>query len=1072
MSENSQQTFRSCEKYLSQIPALQELIGLGYMYLSPQQAKNLRGGKTSNVLLEGVLGDWLKKFNRVQYKGKEYHFSEANIQEAIQKIKNIRYDGLQKTNEAIYDLITLGTVLEQTVEGDRKSFSINYIDWKIPSNNVFHVVPEFSVARNRSVETVRVDIVLFVNGIPLAVIECKSPDVEVEQAISQMIRNQGEHYIPRLFTYVQLVIATNKNAVRYATAGTAAKFWSIWRELEDKEDKIGAIINTPLSAEQKDALFSGEFSSARKFFDSLENEGERMLTEQDKVIYSLCRPERLIELSYRFTLFDGGIKKIARYQQFFIIRSIMARIRGCHQAISRASGIVWQTQGSGKSLMMVMLVRMLVLSADIVNPRIILVTDRKDLDRQLGNTFAACGLLKKRADSGRSLVTHLKSKVGIITTLIHKFQKGFISENYVDKSSNIFVLVDESHRTNYGEFAGEMRKMLPNSCYLGFTGTPLLKPKNGENSFTKFGGLIEPHYPIEQAVKDKVVLPLLYEGRHVELIQDKDAIDLWFDRHTSDLTQKQKADLKIKYARAKTLNNVNQAIYLRAFNISEHYRSNWQGTGFKAQLVAPSKSVALKYYQYFKEIGSVTSEVIISSPDTREGHKEVNEDSTDAVVRFWHEMMRRFGSEEGYTEQIINEFKYGEKPEILIVVDKLLTGFDAPKNTILYLCRAMSGHTLLQAIARVNRLYENKEFGYIVDYDNVLGRLDKALSMYDVFRDFDEEHLLDTLTSIEKEVKKLPQRHSDLWDVFREVKNKQDEEGFEVLLADDELREEFYERLAEYSNTLAIALSMEQFLMKTDEVKLQAYKNDLKRFQNLKKSVKLRYAESIDYRDHEPKIQKVLNTHVKANEVYQLNEPVNIFERKTINACKKAKGIHSTKSTAARADSIAHATKKAISEKMAQDPAFYGKFSTLIQQAIDDFKARRLSDLEYLYKVTEISDAVVAKKHDDAPECIRDNDEACAYYGVIKPYFMKYESDEALIESMSADAALSILCIIEDHWKVDFWTDHDAQKAMANKIDDFLYDEVKKKFGIVLSTPEMDEIIEKIKQIAKSRRHS
>lgn len=1070
MSKKNIQGFRFNEKYLSQIPALQRLIALGYKYLSPEQALALREGKNSNVLLESVLHEQLQKFNRIQYKSKEYHFSEANIQEAIQKIKNVKYDGLQKTNEAVYDLITLGTALKQMIEGNSKSFNLNYIDWKTPSNNVFHVVPEFAVERNRSVETTRPDIVLFVNGIPLSVIECKSPNVEIEQAVSQSIRNQGDEYIPKLFTYVQLVVGVNKNAVQYATAGTPSKFWSVWDELEDREDKITSLINAPLNAEQKDALFSGEFKSARKFFDDQESEGERKLTKQDKVLYSLCRPERLLELTYRFTLFDAGIKKIARYQQFFVVRSTVARIKHRTRKSVRTGGVIWHTQGSGKSLTMVMLARALALDVDIVSPRIILVTDRDDLDKQLGNTFAACGLSKERATSGRNLVKHLKEKVGIITTLIHKFDKGWISDKYVDKSPDIFVLVDESHRTNFGSLAARMRQMLPNSCYLGFTGTPLLKKE--KNSFLKFGGLIEPHYSIKQAVKDKAVLPLLYEGRHVEMLQNQAAIDLWFDRHTSDLNKDQQADLKKKYARAEMLNKSDQVVYMRAFDISEHYRANWQGTGFKSQLVAPNKATALKYHQYLKDIGFVTSDVIISPPDTREGHEEVDEGPTDEVGKFWDKMMKRFGSEEEYTKQVINQFKYGEEPEILIVVDKLLTGFDASKNTVLYLCRTLREHTLLQAIARVNRLHEGKDFGYIVDYASVLGELDKAMTMYDAFEGFDEEDLLGTLTSVNEEIQMLPQRYSDLWDVFREVKNKHDEEAFEVLLANDELREDFYEKLAKYSRTLGIALSADKFIMETDEGKLRTYKSDLKRFQNLKRSVKLRYAEAIDYRDYEPKIRKLLDTHIQANEVIQLNEPVDIFNDQNFDAVKQGQGIHSGKSTAARADTIAHATKKTINEKMDEDPAFYEKFSKLIQQAIDDFKARRISDLDYLSKIGDIRDSVISKRHDDVPESISGNDEACAYYGVVKLCFMKHKAENEEIEVASAKTSLAIQHIIDEHWKVDLWMDDNTQKSITNDIDDFLYDEVKNKFDITLSPEQMDEIIEKTMQIAKSRRHA
>lgn len=1061
-------SFPHNEKYLSQIPALQLLANCGYQILTPRQALQERQGKHSNVLLEDILRKQLSTFNRIQYKGKAHRFSEANIQEAIQKIKNVKYDGLQKTSEAVYDLITLGTALEQTVEGNARSFNLNYIDWQTPSNNVFHVVPEFVVERNRSVETVRPDIVLFVNGIPLAVIECKSPRVEVEQAVSQNIRNQGDDYIPRLFTCVQLVMGVNKNAARYATTGTPAKFWGIWNELEDEEDTITAIINTPLSDAQKEALFSGEFAPARGFFQQQEDAGERMLTGQDKAIYSLCRPQRLLELTWRFTLFDGGVKKIARYQQFFVVRSTMARVkrRAVNGKGTRAGGVIWHTQGSGKSLTMVMLTRALVLDADIVNPRIVLVTDRDDLDKQLGNTFAACGLSKERATSGRNLVKHLKEKVGIITTLIHKFDKGWASGKYVDESPDIFLLVDESHRTNFGSLAARMRQMLPNACYLGFTGTPLLK--KDKNNFHRFGELVEPHYSIRQAVRDKAVLPLLYEGRHVEMEQNQAAIDLWFERHTSDLNENQQADLKRKYARAEMLNKSDQVIYMRAFDISGHYRKNWQGTGFKAQLVAPGKAAALKYHEHLQAIDFVSSEVIISPPDTREGHEEVGAGATDEVGRFWDKMMKRFGSGEEYTRQIINQFKHDEEPEILIVVDKLLTGFDAPRNTVLYLCRKLREHSLLQAIARVNRLYEGKDFGYVVDYASTLGELDKALTMYDAFEGFDAEDILDTLTSVNEEVAKLPQRYSDLWDVFREVKNSHDEEAYEVLLADDELRENFYERLAEYSKTLGIALSTDKFIMQTDETRLRNYKADLKRFHNLKKSIQLRYAETIDYRSYESKIRKLLDTHIQANEVLQLNAVVDIFDDQNFDAVKQGQGIYSGKSTAARADTIAYATKKVISEKMDEDPALYNKFSKLIQQAIDDFKACRISGFEYLGKVGNIRDSVVSRKYDDVPASISGNDEACAYYGMAKDYL---ESEGLQVgEETVAYMSESFQQAFEDEAVVDFWNNENAVNKVKGKMDDYFYDELKGKQGIELDSGQMDEIIDKTMQIAKSRR--
>lgn len=1056
------------EKHLSQIPALQLLIGLGFEFLTPAEALRERQDRTSNVLLESILRNQLKEINRIRYKGSEYLFSEENVQSAIQKLKNIKYDGLLKTNEAIYDLITLGTAMEQTIEGDSKSFNMNYIDWRNPGRNKFHVAVEYSVERSRSTETARPDIVLFVNGIPFCVIECKAPQIEVEQAVSQSIRNQNDDYIPKLFIYSQMVLALNKNSAMYATTGTAAKFWGVWKEPqmdngEREFEKLAAVVSQPL-AEDVVTKISSTFDVKPEAFT-----GTRLVTEQDKSLFSLCRPERLLELAWKFTVFDGGIKKVARYQQYFVIKSTLNRVKHFDSTNSRKGGVIWHTQGSGKSLTMVMLARNLALDPEILNPRIVLVTDRDDLDKQLGNTFAACGLEANRATSGRNLLELVaEKKSGIITTLIHKFDKAYAVKKYQDESPDIFILVDESHRTQFGSFSARMRQMFPHACYLGFTGTPLLKKE--KNNFTKFGELVEPHYSITQAVEDGAVVPLLYEGRHVEMTQNQSAVDLWFERHTQGLTKEQQADLKRKYARAEMLNKADQVIYMRAFDISEHFRSNWQGTGFKAQLVAPNKASALKYNAYLNEISIVSSEVVISPPDMREGYEETDDETTDEVVKFWQKMMKRYGSEEEYTKQLINQFKHGSEPEILIVVDKLLTGFDAPRNAVLYLCRVLREHTLLQAIARVNRLHEGKEFGFIVDYASVLGELDKALTMYSAFEGFDESDLVGTLTSINSEIEKLPSRYSDLWDLFKTVKHSYDEEAYEVLLADDELREEFYGRLSEFGKTLGIALSSEKFLTETDEKTLSRYKADLRKFQSLKASVKLRYAEAIDYRDYEPKIKKLLDTHIQANEVVQLNEPVNIFDDKMFNQVKEEQGVYQTKkTTASKADTIAHATKKVITEKMDEDPAFYEKFSKLIQQAIEDFRAKRISDLDYLNKVVDIRNKVVGKVHDDIPDKLSGNEDAMAYFGVLKPFLEKHELGEEDLESAAADTAIAIHGILEKHKKVHFWDDEDAQKEAVNEIDDYLYDELKTGRGIDLSLDQMDDIIEKVLQVAKHR---
>ncbi len=1087
--------FPTSENQLSQIPALQLLVAMGFEYLSPATALRQRQGRTSNVLLESILRTQLKAINRIRYKGREFLFSEENIQSAVEKLKNVKYDGLLKTNEAIYDLLTLGSAMEQVIEGDTKSFNLNYVDWRNPERNAFHVTEEFSVERARSTETARPDLVLFVNGIPFCVIECKSPQVEVAQAISQAIRNQNDDYIPKLFTYAQLMLAINKNDASYATVGTATKFWGKWREPqmeagEREHTKLAQLVNGSLEIEiasggQRErtplgtSFLSAGATPALPQQENGSSEGRvplaaggnpaRLVTEQDKLLYALCRPERLLELAWKFTVFDGGTKKIARYQQYFVIKSTMDRVQRITTSGARKGGVIWHTQGSGKSLTMVMLVRNLALDPSILIPRIVLVTDRDDLDKQLSNTFAACGLEANRATSGRNLLELVcEKKSGIITTLIHKFDKAYGMTRYRDDSADIFILVDESHRTQFGTFSARMRQMFPNACYLGFTGTPLLKRE--KNNFTKFGALVEPYYSITQAVEDGAVVPLLYEGRHVEMTQNQSAVDLWFGRHTQGLSDEQKADLKRKYARAEMLNKADQVIYMRAFDVSEHYRANWQGTGFKGQLVAPGKAAALQYHAHLEEIGIVSSAVVISPPDTREGYDEVDDEATDDVVKFWQKMMKRYGGEEEYTKQLINQFKHGAEPEILIVVSKLLTGFDAPSNVVLYLCRMLREHTLLQAIARVNRLHENKEFGFIVDYANILGELDEALTLYSAFEGFDESDVVGTLSSINNEIGKLPERYSDLWDLFRTVKHSYDEEAYEVLLADDEIREEFYCRLYLFAKTLAIALSSETFLSETEESTLSRYKTDLRRFQALKSAVKMRYAEAIDYRDYEPKIKKLLDVHIQANEVIQLNEPVNIFDDASFLEVKEDQGIYQVKrTTASKADAIAHATKRAITEKMDEDPAFYTKFSKLIQRAIEDFRAKRISDLEYLNSVVDIRDKVAGKVHDDVPEQLTGNDDAMAYFGVLKPFFAQHDLSEDTLDGIVADTAIAIDTIIVGNHKVHFWDDEDAQKRVTNAIDDYLYDELRTGRGVDLSLDEMDAIIEKVLQVAQHR---
>lgn len=1051
------------EDRISQIPALQFLQNMGWEYVTPAETVQARGGKLGQALLERVLAEQLRQMNRIRFKGGEHPFSEANIQTAIQTLKEQVFDGLVRTNEKIYDLLVLGKSLQQTIDGDTKSFPLKYIDWNPETwltTNKFQVTSEYEVERTASNLTRRPDIVLFVNGIPLAVIECKRSDQKgaVDEAVSQQIGNQRDDQIPKLFIYSQLLLAVSKNDAKYGTTGTAAKFWAVWKEEIDKPLK--GLVSKPLSAAQKERLFGSEDAPTRAWFDQLEKE-PREITEQDRALYSLCRPERLLDLAHNFTLFDGGEKKVARYQQYFTVRNAMERIRQRDPEGKRRGGVVWHTQGSGKSLTMVMLAKMIA-QENLPDYKIVLVTDRVDLDDQIYRTFSHCDMDPHRARSGRDLASQLMGSKGrVVTTVIDKFENAIHKGKLQNDSDNIFVLVDESHRGQFGNMHSLMKKALPNACFIGFTGTPVEKKE--KTTIGKFGGLIQPTYTIRKAVEDRAVVPLLYEGRDVEQLVDKKSIDKWFDVITGNLTAEQKADLKRKFARTDQLNKAEQRVKEIALDISTHFRDNWQGTPFRGQLVAQDKSTALLYKKYLDEFGMVSAEVVISAPDEREGNAEVEEQNLPDVQQFWKKMMAKHGSEEQYNKNVINGFKHGDGPEIIIVVDKLLTGFDAPRNTVLYLTRQLKEHTLLQAIARVNRLCDGKDFGYIIDYRGVLQNLNHAFDLYGKLEDFDPADLEMSLADVGEEIEKLPRRHTDLVNLFQDVKNKQDEELYELKLADEALREKFRDRLREFAKSLGMALGSSRFVANTPQEKINKYREDFRFFMRLRASVGLRYADVVDFKEYEPKIQKLIDTHVTTGGVEKVTELVNIFDEEAFR-----KEVEKKQTTASKADTIAHRTKKVITERMQDDPAFYRKFSEMLEEAIRAFRQGRLDDKAYLTRVTEIQNSVVHRKEDNLPRKLDGREIAKAFYGVVLEAAANLLGETGKSSELAADLATGMDDIVLGHRIVNWVNNTDVQNRMRLEMEDLVIERIEAA-GKKLDFDTVDVILERVLDIAKRR---
>jgi len=1024
------------ERNISQKPAIEVLEKLGYRYLTPEEAEAMRGNQF-NVILKDVLEKKLREFNSYEYKGTTYRFSERNIQQAIQDLDEPLTDGLVKTNERIYESLMLGrSYTENLPDGSKKSFTIQYIDWENVEKNVFHVVEEVVVEKMDGQGTARPDIVLYVNGIPFAVIECKKSSISMEQGISQMIRNQGKDYIPQLFKFVQIVMATNKNETQYATCNTPRKFWAVWKE--ENEDWLQEQISKSVH--------------------------HRLPTNQDKNIISLFHPERLLELTRYFVLFDKNEKKIARYQQYFAIKEILKTVEQTDQNGNRQGGVIWHTQGSGKSLTMVMLAKYLLTAMQAIKPKVIVVTDRKELDKQIHRTFHHTRLKASRATSGKHLVDLINdNSADIVMTLVHKFDTAAAKQKPI-LSRDIFILVDESHRTQYGELHNKMKQVFPNACYLGFTGTPLMKKE--KNTMVKFGKLIHA-YTIADAVRDKAIVPLLYEGKMVEQTVNRKAIDHRLEMITRHLNEKQKEEVMRKWSQFERIASSDQRIKMIAFDINEHFLHNYKTNGsyFKAMLATNSKKEAIRYLEAFEELGDLNCAVVISAPDQREGYHEVDESTDDRVQQFWKRMMDKYGNEEAYEEAIKDEFINGDDIDLLIVVDKLLTGFDAPRASVLYVDKPMKEHTLLQAIARVNRLYEGKDYGLIIDYRGLLEKLDEAMEMYSGagLENFDPKDLKGALYDVISIIGTLRHYHTELVNIFIPVKNKNDIEEYEVILENEELREHFYNVLSQFGRHLGIALESETVYRALGAEELNRFKKDLKFYQELRKSVKLRYSDTIDHKEYEAKMQVLMDNYISAEEVIRITNPVDIMDEKGFE-----EELQRMQSPRAKADAIRTRLSKRIETKWDENPIYYKKFSERIEEVLQAYKDKRISEADYLKRMKQIlQDFRTGASGVTYPDNIRKNPNAQAFYGVVKEVIAE-TNDLTDKDELMGELALKVDEIVAEYTKVDWHDNVDVHNRIAQELDDLLYDFAKEN-GLKQDFDQIDKIIESVKTVALRR---
>lgn len=1003
----------TAELYSSHIPALATLVSLGWQYLSQKDCLDARGGN-QGVILRGVLVEELRK-RSFDYKGKTYPLSTNAIDQIVRDLSAPALnEGLLTANEKLYNAITLGVTVTEFVDGKKHSVTVPIIDWAQPISNSFIVSEEMEVLAVPGTHTRRPDIVGFVNGLPLLVIEAKRPDSGnpnksmVEEGISQMIRNQGQEEIPHLFAYAHVMLAIGMTEGRYGTTKTPRKFWAQWREEEFDEDHFLHIKNQALAMDPREAILKNHVYEVRDHFQHLWEE-EQAVTGQDRLLISLCGPARFLEFVRSYVLFDRKVDKIvARHQQFFGIRALLDQISQIKPDGAREGGVIWHTTGSGKSFTMVMLCKALLLNEKLKACRLVVVTDRRDLEKQLAGNFLTGGAFgsdigskdatRAKAQSGRDLAKRIgKGAERIIFTIINKFGSAARFPECRNDSPDMIVLVDEGHRSQGGENHERMRSALPNAAYVAFTGTPLLKDDKTAN---KFGRIVHA-YTMQDAVSDGTVTPLLYEERKPILDINEKAIDNWFEKITDGLSEQQKNDLKKKFGTKGPVYGSDNRIALIALDIATHFKANFKDLdlGLKGQLATDSKRSAIRYKKALDATGLVTSAIVISPPDTREGHSEVDESELPEVQQWWKDNVK--GDAEEYERQVIEDFGTEGRPDILIVVDKLLTGFDEPRNAVLYIDKKLEQHNLIQAIARVNRLHEQKKYGLLIDYRGILKSLDTALTEYQNLAEktqggFEIDDIENLYTNVSTEYKRLPALHADLWAIFKPVKNRSDIEQYRQLLVphlaegdgdastdlNQKTREDFYEALTAFGMCLRVALGSRSFFEdgSISEQQIATYKRDLKFFTNLRKIVKQDAQETVDFSAYENQIRKLVDRYVIGEDVQNVDGVLIVNEL----GKQAPPESWSPEKTRNETDIIRSRVRKTIEQELADDPYAQLYFSELLKQAIEEASSEFDHPFKQYVLFKDLEEKLAARKVEGIPPALENRGHAAAYFGVMR----------------------------------------------------------------------------------------
>lgn len=1001
------------EENLSESPAVVHLRRLGYTYVAPEVLDAERDS-FKEVVLAKRLAAALRRLNP--------WLSDDNLNKAVRVVTNVSAASLIEASEKLYTTLTYGISLEQDLGEGKKGQSVRFFDFDDPTKNEFIVTRQFKVQGSK--KNIKPDVVVFVNGIPLAIIECKSPTLGEgwkAEAIDQFSRYQEletryrELGAPKLFEPVQLLVATCGPAACYGTVTTPHRFYAEWKTLWPSSD----------------AEFKKSYGHAP--------------SAQEMLIEGMFARANLLDLVRNFIVFerdpDTGktIRKVCRYQQFGAVNKAIARARSAKQPAERG-GVVWATQGSGKSLTMLWLALKLRRDPTHENPTIVIVTDRKDLDEQITKSFLACGFPNpEQAESVRELRGLLSGPTGkTILTTVQKFQELQSKETkareeypLLSEASNIFVLADEAHRTQYGGLAANLRKALPNACFFGFTGTPI--DKRDRSTLSTFGSYVDT-YTIDQAVADGATVPIFYEGRLPELRILGSTLDAVFDRVFINRSEEERQAIKAKYGTEGAIAGAPKRVEAIALDLVDHFTKFIRPNGFKAQIVAVSREAACLYKETLDRLNAPQSAVIISGS---------NKDD---------ERLVRHHTSEDERKKLIERFLKKDDPlQILVVCDMLLTGFDAPIEQVMYLDSPLKEHTLLQAIARVNRTADNKTYGLIIDYWGISEALQEALAI------FAPSDVQGAMTPKGDELPRLQTRHAAAMRFFVNVKDKDDLDACVAILEPEDVRAEFDLAFKRFSQSLDMMLPDPRAL---------PYNRDMKWLGKIRATAAAKYRDDkLDISDCGAKVRQLIEDAVVADGIQILVKQVSLF---TPEFDDKLKAL---KSDEARASEMEHAIKKEIHVKLDENPVFFQSLREKLEQIIEDRKAMRIDAAQQLKLFEALTTEL--RGHATAAERLGLSETGFAIYGLLggaRGSGTRAAEPRAPYGGKSEDATKELAGILEEQLEpqtaiVDWANKDEVQREMRRLIKRQLR-------AASYSTDKIDAVAESIVDLLKRRRRT